>query len=246
MREAQENFLWERLEARCRESGVENVWRRPVVKYADAADTLFVRLRELVVESHYVPQDYMDNARTVISWFLPFVPAVGRGNAEAGACTATWATAYVHANALAAQLNEDMAGMLYAQGVEACVPRDAGMIGPDMPKSRWSQRHVAYIAGHGTFGLNNMLISDKGSVGRYYSLVTTLDVPPDPLVREERCLFKRDGSCGLCVRRCFTGALTERGFDRFACLGQCLKNEALYAGADVCGKCVVELPCSHV
>ncbi|WP_287703510.1 hypothetical protein [Desulfovibrio sp.] len=65
-----------------------------------------------------LPQDYLDNARTIISWFLPFLPEVGRGNAEEGACTATWAIAYIHANALAAQLNEDMAGMIrpgYAQ-----------------------------------------------------------------------------------------------------------------------------------
>ena len=119
------------------------------------------------------------------------------------------------------------------------------MIGMDNPKSRWSQRHVAYLAGHGTFGINNMLISDVGSVGRYFSLVTAMDIEPDLPVREERCLWKQDGSCGLCVKRCVAGALTETGFDRFRCLEQCLVNMERYPGADVCGKCTVELPCSY-
>ena len=130
-------------------------------------------------------------------------------------------------------------------GAAAAVPNDAGMIGMDNPKSRWSQRHVAYLAGHGTFGKNNMLISDAGCVGRYFSIVTALDVTTDAPVRQERCLWKIDGSCGLCMKRCETGALTETEFDRFKCLEQCLVNMKRYPGADVCGKCTVELPCSY-
>jgi len=130
-------------------------------------------------------------------------------------------------------------------GTSAAVPNDAGMISMDNPRSRWSQRHVAYLAGHGTFGLNNMLISDAGAVGRYFSVVTALDVPTDAPVSEERCLWKRDGSCGLCMKRCAAGALTAEGFDRFKCLEQCLVNMQKYPGADVCGKCTVELPCSY-
>lgn len=32
--------------------------------------------------------------------------------------------------------------------------------------SEWSHRHAAYIAGLGIFGINNMLITNKGCVGR--------------------------------------------------------------------------------
>ena len=130
-------------------------------------------------------------------------------------------------------------------GYNAAVPVDAGMISMEEPRSRWSQRHVAYLAGHGSFGKNNMLISDKGSVGRYFSVVTALNVTPDVPVLQERCLWKQDGSCGLCMSRCHAGALTEAGFDRFRCLEQCLVNMKRYPGADVCGKCTVELPCSY-
>lgn len=56
--------------------------------------------------------------------------------------------------------------------------------------SNWSQRHVGYIAGLGTFGLNNMLITDQGTCGRFYSLITNLPVEPDQPLQEERCLWK--------------------------------------------------------
>lgn len=86
------------------------------------------------------------------------------------------------------------------------------MINDGFPRSKWSQRHVAYVCGHGTFGLNNMLISDRGCVGRYYSIITALPIETDPVVTEERCLYKRNGGCKLCVKRCVAEALTEKEF----------------------------------
>lgn len=246
MKTGLENTLWDFICAYCQQHSIANVWQPPVVKFAAANNPLFQQLSTLVVEQHYVPQDYLVNATTVLSYFLPFTHSVGRSNLAHESCSDLWAKAYLDANTMAAELNVFLVNMLHKQGIAACVPTDAGMISAAVPKSRWSQRHVAYIAGHGTFGLNNMLISSKGSVGRYYSIVTCLNTQPDPVVLEERCLFKKNGGCKLCVERCFTGALTEAGFDRFKCLEQCLQNEARYAGADVCGKCVVELPCSHM
>lgn len=246
MKTVLEKAIWDFIAIYCQQKSLPNLWQQPVVKFADAANPLFPQLSTLVIEQHHVPQDYLSTATTVVSYFLPFVRSVGQSNRDHEPCSALWATAYLNANAMAVELNGFLVDVLHKQGVTACVPTDAGMISEAVPKSRWSQRHVAYIAGHGTFGLNNMLISDKGSVGRYFSIVTDLKIQPDPLVQDERCLFKKHGTCGLCVQRCFTGALTTTGFDRFTCLAQCLKNDARYAGADVCGKCVVELPCSHV
>lgn len=245
MKKMLENVLWEFINKYCQQNAIRNVWQCPVMKFASAANPLFAELKTLIVHNHYLPSDYLPNANTVISYFLPFVRRVGQSNLGERPCSALWAEAYIHANAMAVELNGHLVDTLRAQRVEACIPSDVGMISNELPKSRWSQRHVAYIAGHGTFGLNNMLISDEGSVGRYYSLITSLEVPADRLVHDERCLYKKSGTCKLCVQRCFAGALTENGFDRGKCLEQCMKNDALYRGADVCGKCVVELPCSH-
>ena len=148
---------------------------------------------------------------------------------------------------MAAQVNQRLCQFIQGLGYDAAVPVNAGTISPQQLVSRWSQRHVAYIAGHGTFGRNNMLISDQGCAGRYYSIVTTLPVPPDSRPEGERCLHKRNGSCGLCMARCPMGALSPEGFLRERCYARCMENMALQGpdGEDVCGKCLAGLPCSH-
>lgn len=238
--------LWELILEDCAATGHEVIWKQPIVKFAAADDPGFPQLREVVTQDHHLPQDYLPNANNVLSWFLPFRREIGRGNLQGKLSSADWAAAYLDTNAMAARVNEKLADYLRMKlGCDAAVPFDAGMIGNEDPRSRWSQRHVAYLAGHGTFGLNNMLISDAGTVGRYFSIVTALEVMPDAPVLEERCLWKKDGSCAACVARCEAGALTKTGFDRFRCLEQCLVNMERYPGADVCGKCIVELPCSY-
>ena len=246
MRQKIEDRIWAFIEAYCGGRALPIIWKRPIVRFADANHPGFSQLKEIVDPGHYHPRDYLPDAQNVLSWFLPFLPEVGKNNLEGELSSPQWADAYLVTNEMAAWINDQL--VVYIQrelGANASVPSDAGMIGMDNPRSRWSQRHVAYLAGHGTFGMNNMLISDAGSVGRYFSIVTDLDLEPDAPVTEERCLGKRDGSCGLCMARCEAGALTEAGFDRFKCLRQCLVNMERYPGADVCGKCTVELPCSY-
>ena len=246
MRQIMEEKIWQLILRYCREKQLPVLWRRPLVRFAAADDAGFARLRETVDPGHHIPQDYLPDAKNVLSWFLPFLPEVGRNNLEGSSCSAQWADAYLVTNEMAAWINCQLVEFIQNElGSVAAIPVDAGMISMENSRSRWSQRHVAYLAGHGTFGKNNMLISDAGSVGRYFSIVTTLDVQPDMPVLEERCLWKQDGSCGLCMKRCEAGALTADGFDRFQCLRQCIKNMERYPGADVCGKCTVELPCSY-
>jgi len=241
-----EEKIWQLIEQYCRENEQQILWRRPIVRFADAAGAGFGQLREIVDPGHHLPDDYLDGAKNVLSWFLPFLPELGRNNLEGDLSSPQWADAYLVTNEMAGWVNDRLVEFIQNEvGAAAAVPSDAGMISMDNPRSRWSQRHVAYLAGHGTFGLNNMLISDAGSVGRYFSVVTALDVETDVPLTTERCLWKRNGSCGLCIKRCEVGALTEAGFDRFRCLEQCLVNMARYPGADVCGKCTVELPCSY-
>ena len=246
MREKLEEKIWQLIHQYCTEKSQPILWRKPLVRFADAADPGFPQLRGIVDPDHHLPGDYLKDAKCVLSWYLPFLPEVGKENNTDGLSSPSWATAYLVTNEMAAWVNEQLVHFVREElGADAAVPTDAGMISMENPRSRWSQRHVAYLAGHGTFGKNNMLISDVGSVGQYFSIVTTLSVMPDRRITEERCGWKKDGSCGLCFKRCAGGALTESGFDRFRCLEQCLINMARYPGADVCGKCTVELPCSY-
>lgn len=246
MRQTIEEKIWQLILEYSGDRKLPFIWQKPIVRFADAKAEEFKNLRQIVDPGHHVPEDYLPGAKNVLSWFLPFLPEVGRNNLAGELSSRQWAEGYLVTNEMAAWVNDRLAEYIRnGLDAEAAVPTDAGMIGMDNPRSRWSQRHVAYLAGHGTFGLNNMLISDVGSVGRYFSLITTLECQPDEPVTTERCLWKRDGSCGLCAKRCAAGALTTEGFDRFKCLAQCLVNMERFPGADVCGKCTVELPCSY-
>lgn len=245
MKEVLENTIWEFICKYCDENKINNIWETPIVKFADAKNPLFNKLKELVYEEHYVPSDYLPNATIVVSYFLPFKTEVGQSNVANIECSYEWADAYIKTNKMAVEINKYLVEILKEQNIHACSPTNAGMISEQIPKSRWSQRHIAFIAGHGTFGLNNMLISEKGCVGRYFSIITALDVEADKIKIVERCIYKKTGKCQLCVKRCPAGALTVNGFNRFRCLEQCMKNDERYKGADVCGKCVVGLPCSR-
>ena len=115
--------------------------------------------------------------------------------------------------------------------------------------SDWSQRHVAYIAGLGTFGINNMLITDKGCCGRYGSIVTSMKIEPDKRPDIEFCLYKNNGTCKACVKHCVNGALKEDSFNRDKCFEMCRANSDIYkemGDPESCGKCLTFVPCTFI
>ena len=56
--------------------------------------------------------------------------------------------------------------------------------------SSWSERHAAYAAGLGTFGLSDGLITAKGKAHRVGSVVAKIPIPPttSPIYRPPRLL----------------------------------------------------------
>ncbi|MDR3076857.1 MAG: hypothetical protein LBU26_06115 [Synergistaceae bacterium] len=231
----------------CKDAGFENIWREPAVKYADPSAPEIAGLKKTVCPEHYMPWDFMEEPKSIISYFLPFKPEIAASNIDGDAPSALWGEAYVRTNEMAARLNDRLVEAAENLGFKAAVPRGAFRISDEKIYSRWSQRHIAWIAGHGTFGINNMLIADQGSCGRYFSVVTALPVETDEPARVERCMSKRDsGTCGVCVRRCPAEAFTPDGYDRAKCMEACAGNGRKLGNpkAGVCGKCDVGLPCS--
>jgi epoxyqueuosine reductase QueG len=237
------------------------MWRTPLVGFADASDPGFAALREIVDTAHELPGDVLPDARTVVAYFIPFSEEIVRSNAGEGLSSPLWALAYEETNAMLVRLKDRLIACFAAGGCRAAVSREAAVFDREKIVSRWSQRHIARLAGLGTFGLNNMLITQAGCCGRFGSVVTELELAPDTLPHGENCLYKKDGTCKACVRKCPSGALTAGGFDRHRCYAQCMENARLYtgfgnsyaseaggevtaSGSEVCGKCLVGLPCS--
>ncbi len=218
-------------------------WRESQVAFLSCDNPGIPRLRELVREDHLLPEDLMEGAKSIICFFLPFKKWLGKTNLAGDYASADWAGAYTWTNKLAIELGEALIEFLKKEGIKAVYPYEAVVFSEENPRSRWSQRHLAYFAGLGSFGINNLLISKKGSMGRYFSIVTDMEVDEEAEVAPEYCLYKVNKSCRVCIDRCSFDALSLDGFDRFKCLEQLNINKKIL-GASVCGKCAVALPCS--
>ena len=119
-------------------------------------------------------------------------------------------------------------------------------------KSMWSHRSAAVAAGLGEFGANRMVITPKGSAGRFCSVITEAPLEPTHSDGVERCGYLRNGSCGLCFKVCPVGALQPGSINRKACQAETRKNEKLLAeregilGADTCGRCISVCPAAYI
>ena len=229
------------------EHGTTTRWLAPLVGFASAADPLFVRSKQAVSPTHALPGDLLPSAKTVIVWFVPFERSVATSNIPGTAVSREWATAYVETNVLLAAIGARLVELLETRGYAASSPPPTHQFDRTRLVSDWSHRHAAVAAGLGAFGHNNMLITEAGCCGRLGSLVTTLEVEPDARSGAEACLHRSGAPCLRCVRRCVNDALHEDGFDRFRCYEMCLANGEVHRGlgtADVCGKCLVGVPCS--
>lgn len=222
-------------------------WKEPLIGFADAADSIFNQLKDVAFEDHLTPYDILDSAKTVVAYFLPFEDVIWKSNIEGRTSSIEWAKAYIETNFLIGEINDNLIEWFKDKGYEAAKLPPEKNIDYEKLKSVWSNRHVAYIAGLGKFGLNNMLITEKGCCGRLGNIVTSFKIEPTKRSKNENCLFKHDRSCGICVDRCVNAALFVDKFDRFKCYEMCQENEKIYrelGEAEICGKCLVGLPCS--
>ena len=118
--------------------------------------------------------------------------------------------------------------------------------------SNWSERHTAWIAGLGTFGLSDGLITRAGKAVRFGSVVARAELvaTPRPYTgHQDWCLWHARGTCGVCMKRCPIDAITEKGHDKAACFDYIRNITTPYVrdnygtGATPCGLCQVKIPC---
>ncbi|WML34000.1 epoxyqueuosine reductase [Clostridium sp. OS1-26] len=228
---------------------VKTKYREPLVAFASADDEEFAKLKHIVSPSHMLPKDFLEDAKTVVCYFIPFDESIVQSNIEGKESSEAWAVAFVETNEMMGNLNNYIKNNLEQNGYHCSAVPLAYNFDRDKLISDWSQRHVAFIAGLGTFGLNNMLITEKGCCGRFASVVTNLSLEPSDKKLKEHCLYKANNTCKKCVKRCVNDALKEDSFDRKKCNEMCLHNDKLYPDvgfSDVCGKCLVGVPCSFI
>lgn len=227
--------------------GIITKWKKPLVGFAATEDPMFQLLKEVAVPEHLHPRDILTSGKTVIAYFLPFQDWIPKSNVNNVESSEEWARAYVETNILIGEINDHLITWLEDLGHRAAkLPPSLNMDYENLV-SVWSNRHVAYVAGLGTFGMNNMLITENGCCGRLGNIITGLELKADERIGKENCLYKHDGSCRACIDSCVNDALHLDRFDRFQCYEMLVQNGEKYeylGDASVCGKCLVDLPCS--
>lgn len=119
MRITLENKIWESINDFCIERDITNIWKKPIVKFADDNNSLFYKLKEVFLESHYTPKEYLEDATIVISYFIPFIKEIGQSNVDNSHCSKEWGQAYINTNDMAKEINESLVEFLKNQVVEA-------------------------------------------------------------------------------------------------------------------------------
>jgi len=223
----------------------------PLMGCASAEDPIFRELGcpEAASGEFRPPSFWLPQGRTVLSFFLPVCGEVAASNREDMSFPSPqWLHARMEGQNMIAKLTGYLCAALENEGYAAVAPlldpRFTSRQGPQVFGSNWSERHVAYACGLGTFGLSRGLITQKGMAGRITSLVTDLELEPDHRAYsafDAYCMY-----CGACVRNCPVHAISlETGKDNVACSAFLDAVKETQAPRYGCGKCQVGVPCEH-
>jgi len=243
----------------------------PLLGVAAGDDPFWLRCQEEYIGVfHWTPvqafQHAFPDARgtaagelSVFVWILPQTAATKRDNRRERTYPAErWARSRALGEP---KVNEGLRAFLVAElkkkGVQAAAPQSLPQWNQHMSErygfaSTWSERHAAYAAGLGTFGLCDGLITSVGKAVRVGSLVIrhALPVSERPYTHHrEYCLYFQDGSCAACAKRCPAGSVRVEGRDKT----QCRRHLHAYCAPYMeqrwnikgygCGLCQTGVPC---
>ncbi len=246
----------------------EPAWGTPLVAFARGDDALFSELKKDIGSFHWTPPELFGLAYpeltidadelAVISWILPQTRSTRKLHRhEISHPSEAWSRSRLYGE----QFNELLRSRVVDWLREANIPAVAPLQLPQWQwqeskrygfASNWSERHAAYTAGLGTFGLSDGLITPVGKAMRCGSVVAHLPVAPALRPYTEYnayCLFYSMGTCGKCIERCPAGAINHSGHDKKRCaayIGEVTSpyvEKSLGEPVSSCGLCQVGIPC---
>ena len=248
------------------------IYEDPLVGFVAGNDRIFVQLKNVIGKFHLAPYEAMttiakernvdvppEEETGVISYILPISGETVREN---GGMTDRPSERWSHTRLFGEEFNRNLqahiVSFLEQNGYLAVAPEIENAVFQTLIDeevgwtSNWSQRHVAFAAGLGTFGLSDGLITEAGKAHRAGSVIVTrpLDSPRRAVDIHRGCPFFRDGSCKACAKRCPAGAITEEGHDKNVCSVYVFNQiPVIKEHYDIeiyaCGLCQTGVPCER-
>ncbi|MFZ4858290.1 MAG: hypothetical protein ACOYL3_18020 [Desulfuromonadaceae bacterium] len=227
------------------------IWDLPLVGVASADDPLFARFQdpEVVGAQHRLPREWLPGAQSIVSVFLPFSEYIFKSYRKESRYSAIeFSSGKWNGSKFLNVIRRGLSRFFVERGGESNAPNIDPRYDSDGWLPFWSERHVAFAAGVGTFGLQQALITERGAYGRVCSVITTLKLTPTIRPYTEAygyCLYAFDGSCTACADRCPTGAVNSSGKIVELCSKHGNSEHFKEWGYGSCGHCSTFIPCSR-
>lgn len=230
------------------------IFEEPIFAFGSALDEGFLELKNpSAIGKHFLlPKEWLPNANAVISYFFPFTNEVIKSNRNNRIWPSNeWLHGRIEGQNFIKEFSIYLNSKLIDFGYDSIVPtldsRFSSAIQESESKvnfftSNWSERHVAYVCGLGTFGLSKGIITEKGMAGRLGSIVTELKLEPND--KNYKDIYEYCTMCGACVKKCPVDAISlENGKDHKKCSDFLDITKEKYKPRYGCGKCQVSVPC---
>lgn len=247
----------------------DNYFDEPIIKFADSEDPLFKEYKKIIGDHHFTPKEAFELAfgegsykgGTVISVVLPINDNTRKSNRSIKELASKeWVLTRTFGDEIFMKgFAKYLENYLNKMGHKTIAPHVSEWFkiqgSASGPTSNWSERHIAYAAGLGTFSINDAFITEKGIAVKLISVVTELKLTPDVRAfknHTENCLLCSKGTCGACIKRCPVNAISKEGHDKMKCYkyvyGEESSKLAEFYGASPkagsgCGLCQTGVPC---
>ncbi len=237
-------FINSKLNHLPKQFGGYKIFSSPLIGVAKGDDPIFLKFKEVVGPEHYTPQEMWNlnikkkvpsNQLRILSIIFPFTQKIREESLKPIKLkrilipSEYYSIARNYANEFITTSMEKLIKFIENEGFDGV----AGVLSNQFTVftkrnlySNWSERHIAFAAGLGTFSLHEGLITEVGCNVRLGSIITDCPLYITPRKNDapySNCLFYVNGNCRECIEKCPANAITEDGHNKTLCNNYRLK-----------------------
>ena len=219
--------------------GGAQIFAKSLMGISRGDDDIFQKFKEVVAPEHLTPVEMWVQSGLpadrglaarlrIVSIVFPYINQIreaGRRNDQV-LPPEVYSVAYNFANPFVDAVLQELVGFFQKRGFQAISGIQSKVYqyltrqDPFLMYSNWSERHVAFAAGLGTFSLHEGLITEMGCNIRVASVITDAPLKTTDRINDQpyaNCLHFANGTCEKCAEKCPAGAITSAGHNKRKC-----------------------------